>query len=164
MSLPLFLLSWLLCGPDVRALAADDFDTREAAQSRLAALGPLSWPALRRARARNPDVEVKRRAAELLAGGCTPAWRQAKMCVWAGYLIWWAPPEPGGTPCYLSKWDHAGVMNLPWDDLDALRRAVTNVCRWQKVEPVWTDRTNLDPVYVCSVIGCLRARIHWPDP
>jgi WD40 repeat protein len=44
----------------------DDFASREAAQKKLAALGPRAWPALRKALVGRPSVEAKRRLELLL--------------------------------------------------------------------------------------------------
>lgn len=63
---PLLWLSLLLCAPDVRRLAGDDFATRAAAAERLAALGPLAWPALADAADGSGDAEVRRCCRDLL--------------------------------------------------------------------------------------------------
>jgi WD40 repeat protein len=51
----------------IRQLGSDDFDQREAASKRLAELGEEALEPLKVA-ARSPDAEVRRRAAELVAG------------------------------------------------------------------------------------------------
>src|SRR5262249_32862669 len=58
-----------LFAPDLGALGADDYATREAASARLRHAGVAAWPALAAARS-SPDAEVRRRAAEALG----PLW------------------------------------------------------------------------------------------
>src|SRR6516162_4750370 len=51
----------------IARLGSDDFDERERATQALAAVGKPALAALRRAAAEHPDVEVRRRAARLVA-------------------------------------------------------------------------------------------------
>ena len=57
--------------PELQRLIAqlddDDFDKREEASRRLAALGEVAWPALHEALANEPPPELRRRAKQLLA-------------------------------------------------------------------------------------------------
>ncbi len=65
-------------------LGHDDFGVREAASMRLAALRPLSWPALALA-ARSPDIEARTRAGRLL---WPSAWAPVSLAIDAH--AWWA--------------------------------------------------------------------------
>jgi WD40 repeat protein len=51
----------------IRQLGDEDFDTREAATAKLAEVGEPALPALKKAAAESRDVEVKQRAAKLVA-------------------------------------------------------------------------------------------------
>jgi WD40 repeat protein len=75
----------------ITALDDENFTSREAAQRKLAALGPRGWPALRKALAARPSLEARRRLEQLLQAEKRPpssdvlrGHRSLRVLEWAG--------------------------------------------------------------------------------
>lgn len=105
-----FVLAWLL-GPLVGLLGNDDFPTRERAQAWLAAVWPLSDPALERGR-RGANPEVRHRADRAIRAGAIRRFGHS-----AGVALGvWERGDP--SLLWLLAADPAAVR---WDMVDAIR-------------------------------------------